>query len=209
MNASKPIAAALALLLCLIATSCRADNVRRFAFGGGANIGSISSDHPSIDGQSGWGPRLTWGYQMTRHFALEMEIGFLGVKTPETNWTPDGMNPDEPEHSADLFYAGLGVTAYALPPGEARFAPWASLMVNAQSVSWNDGTYDSIGGFGFAPGVGVDIRIYGGHTLRLEGRMHFADLDSSYAGSFKTRTSIFGISYLYRFGSLGTLGPKP
>lgn len=191
---------ALALAVCLFAATGHCNASRKGYFGGGLLLGSISSDHPSIDGESGTGMHLVWGLHITPRFACEMDLGGFSIDTAPT---PDIYYPED---SADFMFIGLGFTGFFTPPEEKVFTPWASLLFTLQTVMWDDYYYD-LTGLGLSPGVGVDMTLHKGHTLRLEARMHWADLESSYDDSGgDTHTVTIGLSYVYRYGNLIPLG---
>ncbi len=133
--------------------------------------GSIASQHPSIDGSSGAGLELMFGWRLADGIAWDTRFGGF--------WTEVGPAPEisYPADKADYGFFMTGIVWEVLG-SDAPATPWLGLWGGIHVVQWDTFVY-SVAGLGGSLGAGVQLRLPLGF-LRLGALASLVAASSSY-----------------------------
>jgi|GEM_PF-654022 len=141
--------------------------------GGGFSSVRLSSDHPSINDQSGPGYHLLVG---SRSENWGIELAATGGLSFDTGPTPGIFYPADTAEYGNL---DLGVKRYFHPERYSELSPWVGAGFGIHFITW-DTYYYNVDGYGYSLAGGVDLQMTPDWFLRGGVTYHDFKSDDTY-----------------------------
>lgn len=164
-----------------------------FYIGGGISSIRLSSEHPSINDQSGTGYQVFAG---TKYVNWGIELAATGGLTFNTEPTPGIYYPED---SAEYAVLDLGLKRYFRPQGYAELSPWIGAGLGLHFTDWSTYFY-SVSGIGYSLTAGVDLQMDPDWFVRGGMVYHDFKTDDTYGyGPYNDTATQINLAIIYLF----------